>query len=190
MDNIFTKIEEDLFFDESIIFDKEKIKGHILDYIVKEINTKPEKERGFFFEEIVYDFFDYKRIPILKTKKTRDFGIDGVITLKLDIIGDIKIGIQTKYKIIDSKDIDSFLISLKNAELQLGTIICKDSRRLDKYNLNSRIKSILFSKGIETKEKLINKDVDINPVFILKTDDLIEMVASEIRAVATGIYKR
>lgn len=97
---------------------------------------------------------------------------------------------QIKYKLIDSTDIDLFLSSLKNSELQLGVIVCKDSRKLNKYELNSKIKAILFSKGINIKEKLIKENVDINPVFILKFNEVIDIVVSQIRAFVTAVYKK
>lgn len=190
MINIFSEIEDNIFSDEDIMFDEDKIKKYILDFIASKLNSKLEKERPFYFEEIVYDFFDYRKIDLTKTKKTRDFGVDGIIKLKLDVLGNINLGVQIKYKTIDSNDIDMFLSALKNAELQLGVIVCKDSRRLKKYELNSKIKAILLSKGIKIKEKLIKESIDINPVFILKLDDIIEIVSLEIRAVVSAIYKK
>src|SRR3989344_3198470 len=118
MDNLFYKIEEEVFFREDIIYDEEKIKEFIIDYIKKKLNEKIDKEKPFYFEEIVYDFFDYINIGLLKSKKTRDFGIDGIIKLNLQLIGEVNLGVQIKYKLIDSTDIDSFLSSLRNAELQ------------------------------------------------------------------------
>jgi len=190
MVNIFSEIEDDVLFNESIMFDENKIKEYILNFVVNRLNSKPEKERPFFFEEIVYDFFDYRRIDLTKTKKTRDLGIDGIIKLKLDMLGNINLGVQIKYKLIDSNDVDLFLSALKNAELQLGVIVCKDSRKLEKYELNSKIKAILLSKGIKIKEKLIKENIDINPVFILKLNDIIEIVALEMRAVVSAVYKQ
>ena len=189
MANLFFEIEDKLFFDESIIFDEEKIKQFILDFISKKISEKQENERAFFFEEIVYDFFDYMHIDLIKTKKTRDFGVDGIIKLKLELLGSLDIGLQIKYKLIDSNDVDLFLSALKNSELQLGVIVCKDSRNLQKYELNSKIKAILLSRGVNIKERIINEKVDINPVFILKFNEIIEIVAAQIRAVVRGVYK-
>ncbi len=190
MVNIFSEIEDEIFFNESIIFEKDKIKNYILDFIANRLNSKPEKGRPFFFEEIVYDFFDYRKIDLTKTRKTRDLGIDGIIKLKLDILGSINLGVQIKYKLIDSNDVDLFLSALKNAELQLGVIVCKDSRKLEKYELNSKIKAILLSKGIKIKERLIKENININPVFILKLNDIVEIVASEMRAVIESVYKK
>ena len=149
-----------------------------------------ETKKGFLFEEIVYDFFDYMNIGLLRSKKTRDFGIDGILKLNLQLVGEVNLGVQIKYKLIDSTDIDSFLSSLRNAELQLGVIVCKNSRNLEKYELNSRIKAILFSRGILLKERLIKDKIDINPVFVLKFDDLLNVVANNVRGVVKSIYKK
>ena len=149
-----------------------------------------EVNSPFFFEEIIYDFFDYRKIKLIRTKKTRDFGIDGIITLETELLGKVNLGLQIKYKLIDSNDIDMFLSAIKNAELQLGVIVCKDSRKLEKYELNSKIKAILLSKGIQIKERLIKEEVDINPVFILKLNDLIDVAASDMRSFVKAVYKK
>lgn len=190
MVNIFSEIENDLIFNESIIFDEDKIRDYILNYLVDKLNLKQENEKPFYFEEIIYDFFDYLKIELIKTKKTRDFGLDGFIKLKIDLIGDINLGLQIKYKLIDSNDVDLFLSALRNAELQLGIIVCKDSRKLEKYELNEKIKAILLSKGIKVRERLIKEEININPVLILKFEDIIKIVASEIRAFIKGVYKK
>jgi len=190
MVNIFSEIEDKLFDEEEIIFDQNKIKEYTLNFILNKLNSISEKERPFVFEEIIYDFFNYMKIDIIKTKKTRDFGIDGIIKLKLDLLGDISLGLQIKHKLIDSNDIDLFLSALRNAELQLGVIICKDSRKLEKYQLNTKIKAILLSKGIKIKEKLIKEEININPVLILKLDEIIEMSSLELRSIIKAIYKK
>ncbi|MEK6926035.1 MAG: hypothetical protein AABW50_02035 [Nanoarchaeota archaeon] len=190
MDNVFFEIEDRLFFDEEIIFDEAKIKQFIFDFLLNDINSRDDKKRGFYFEEIVYNFFEYLNVPLVKTKKTRDFGIDGIIKLKLNLLGEINLGLQVKYKIIDSTDVDLFLSSLRNSELQLGAIVCRDSRKLEKYGLNSKLRAILLSKGIKVREKLIKDDINLNPVFILKFDELVEIVASQIRGVIKSIYKK
>lgn len=190
MVNFFSEIEDELFFNEEIIFDEVKIREFASSFILNKLNEKNEVERPFYFEEVIYDFFEYLNIQLIRTKKTRDFGIDGFIKLKVGFLGDIDIGLQIKYKLIDSNDIDLFLSALKNAELQLGVIVCKDSRRLEKYELNSKIKAILLSKGIKIREKLIKEEININPVFVLKFEDILDIVASEIRAVVRAIYKK
>ncbi|MEK6918201.1 MAG: restriction endonuclease [Nanoarchaeota archaeon] len=190
MANIFSEIENEIFFDENIIFDKVKIKNYVFNFISERLEKKTEKERPFYFEEIIYDFFDYFNISIIKTKKTRDFGIDGVIKLKLDLLGEIDIGLQIKYKTIGSNDIDVFLSSLRNSELQLGVIVCKESRKLQKYELNTKIKAILLSKGINVKEKILKDIVNINPVFVLKLNEIVELVSSNIRSFVMGVYKK
>lgn len=189
MVNIFSEIEDNIILDESIIFEEDKIKKYIFDFIANRIALKTDREKPFLFEEVIYDFFDYKNINLIRTKKTRDLGIDGVIKLKLDLLGELNLGLQVKYRLIDSNDIDLFLSALRNAELQLGVVVCRDSRKLEKYELNSKIRAILLSKGIKIKERLIKENIDINPIFILKLNDLIEIVASEMRAEnVTGAY--
>ncbi|MDD5700383.1 MAG: restriction endonuclease [Candidatus Nanoarchaeia archaeon] len=190
MANIFSEIEGEIFLDDCIPLDEGKIREFILKFLTEKINSKAEKEQPFFFEDIVFDFFSYRNIKATRSKKTRDMGIDGIITLNLDVLGNVNLGLQIKHKIINSNDIDLFLASLKNAELQLGVIVCKDSRKLEKYELNSKLRAILLSKGIIVKERLIKEKVDINPIVVLKMSDLIELVASEMRAVAKGIYKQ
>ena len=188
MVNIFSEIEELIFLDEKIIFDKNKIKKEIEDSITKKLNSSTKQH--FTFEEIVYDFFEYINIPLIKTKKTRDSGLDGIIKLRIDVIGEINTGLQIKYKTIDSTDIDSFLSALRLAELQIGIITCKDSRELQKYSLNSKLKTILLSRGITSKENLINEKIDINPVSIIKFDDMLNIVTSKIRDFVKAIYKQ
>lgn len=190
MVNAFSEGEDRIFYNESIIFDEEKIKKSVLKDLTDKLNVKPTNERAFFFEEVMYDFFEYIGIDLIKTKKTRDFGIDGVIKIKLDLFGDVDLGLQIKYKLIDSTDIDLFLTATKNAELQLGVIVCKDSRQLQKYELNSKIKAILLSKGIKVKDKIIKENININPVFILKMGDITEIVTSKIRGTIKTIYKK
>ncbi|MEK6885837.1 MAG: restriction endonuclease [Nanoarchaeota archaeon] len=190
MANIFYEVEDNLFSNEEIIFDENKIKDYMLSFIYNHLNSFEEKEKPFAFENIVYDFFIYMKIPLVKTKKTRDLGIDGIIKLNLNLLGEINLGLQIKNKLIDSNDIDLFLSALKNSELQLGVMICKDSRRLDKYELNSKIRAILLSKGILLRERLIKENININPVFILKLEDIIEIVSSEMRSAIRAIYKK
>ena len=190
MANVFSEIEDEIFFNEKIIFDENKIKEFIFSYLINRLDSKKDKEKPFYFEQIIYDFFDYFNIHLIKTKKTRDFGIDGLVKLKLEILGEIDLGLQIKYKLIDSNDVDLFLSALRNSELQLGIIVCKDSRRLEKYELNNKIKAILFSKGIILKEKLIKESIDVNPVFVLKLDEITSIIASNIRAAVKAIYKK
>lgn len=188
MDNLFFKIEEEVIFDESICFEEEKIKNFILEKMKKRIENSESK--GFAFEEVVYNFFEYMNIPLIKTSKTRDKGLDGFVNFNAGFLGEIKLGLQIKYSLIDSNDVDLFLSALKNAELQLGVIVCKDSRNLINYELNSKIKSILISRGISVKEKLLNEKVDINPVFVLKLNELVEIVSSQMRSFVKSVYKK
>jgi len=190
MSNIFPQIEDYIFSNEEIMFDENKIKTYVTNTLISKLKSSPEKQRHFLFEKIIYDFFRYINIPIITTKKTRDFGIDGVIKLNLELLGNIDLGLQIKHKLIDSTDVDLFLSALKNSELQLGLIVCKDSRNLKKYELNSKIKAILLSKGIKIKERIIQQNININPVFILKMDEIIEITTHKIRGVIQMVYKK
>lgn len=190
MVNTFSEIEDMLFYKEEVIFDFDKIKESIYTLVEEKIKNEAENKRGFLFEQIICDFFDYLNIETVRIGKTRDFGLDGIIKLKLDVLGDVDLGLQIKYKLIDSTDIDSFLSNLRNAELQLGVIVCKDSRELQKYDLNSRIKAILFAKGIKIKEKAIGENININPIFILRMNDVVEMSARKFRNLVEAVYKR
>ncbi len=188
MSNLFSEIESDIIFDELICFNENFIK----DFIIKKIAETIEKSenKGFRFEEVVYDFFEYMNLNLIKTPKTRDHGIDGFVDINVGFLGKVKLGLQIKYQTVDSATIDSFLAALRNAELQLGIVVCKDSRTLANYELNSKIKSILLSRGISVREKLLNEKVDINPVFVLKLGELAEIAASQIRAFAKAVYKK
>lgn len=183
-------MEDHVLFNENIMYDKKIIKDYVKNFIIENLNKQSEKERPFVFEEIIYSFFEYMKIDIIKTKKTRDFGIDGIVKLKLDLLGEINLGIQIKYKTIDSNDIDLFLSALRNAELQIGVIIPKETRRLDKYQLDTKIKAILLSKGIKIKEKIIKEDININPVFILKLEEIIDIATDNMRNLVSMIYKK
>ncbi len=189
MANIFSKIEGEIFLNEEIIFDKSRIKEEVEKKITKELNFNKASQH-FTFEEIIYDFLEYINVPLIKTKKTRDSGLDGIIKIKTNLIGEISAGLQIKHKIIDSTDIDSFISALKLSELQLGIITCKESRELKKYDLNSKLKTILLSRGITPKENLINEKIDINPISIIKFDDILNTVASEIRNFVRATYKK
>ena len=189
MNNIFSEIEDKIFFDESIIFDEAKINQFVTNFLINKLNSEEPKKRGFYFEGIILDFFEYINLETIQTKKTRDFGIDGIVKIQIGIFGEINLGIQIKNKLIDSTDIDSFIANLKNCELQLRVIVCRDSRNLSKYELNNKLKAILLSRGIELKQK-ITSDININPVFVLKLDEIIEIIASNIRSVVKAIYKK
>ncbi|MFH1710905.1 MAG: restriction endonuclease [Nanoarchaeota archaeon] len=188
--NFFFDIESEITFRDDLMFDKAKIEFYILNSIISKLKSAAKNKVGFCFEEVVCDFFEYRRIPLIKTKKTRDFGIDGIITLDAGIFGKINLGLQAKYSLIDSNDVDIFFSALRHAELQLGVIVCKDSRRLEKYELNSKLKAILLSKGINVKERLINQKVDVNPVIILKMEDIVKIVALDIRSFVASVYKQ
>ena len=188
MNNLFSELEEKITFREDICFDEKKIQEFILEEIKRKLEAS--KNKGFAFEEIVYNFLEYMNIPLIKTPKTRDGGFDGFVNFNVGFLDEIKLGLQIKYSLIDSTDIDSFLTALKNAELQLGVVVCKDSRNLSKYELNSKIKSILLSRGISLKEKLLSEKIDINPVFVLKLNEIVEIISSQIRAFIKSVYKK
>lgn len=190
MVNIFSEIEDELFYKEEIIFDIDKIRQFIFKFIEERIEKEEDAKRGFLFEQIICDFFDYLGVEVVRTGKTRDFGLDGIVKLKLDVLGEVDLGLQIKHKLIDSNDVDMFLASLRNAELWLGVIVCKDSRQLQKYELNSKIRAILFVKGIKIKERIIRENININPIFVLKMDDIVEMSARKFRNVVEAVYKR
>jgi len=190
MDNLFSKFEEEIFDKEEIIFSEEKIKIALAQFTADKLSKIPDKEKGFYFQDIIYNFFEYTNIPLIKAGKTRDSGLDGVIKIKAELIGELDLGLQIKYKLIDSTDVDLFLSALKNSELQLGLIICKDSRNLNKYELNSKLKAILLSKGINLKERIIKNKIDINPVLIIKFDEILDIIASQIRSFIKGVYKK
>jgi len=190
MTNTIKEISEKILDNENIIFDENLIKEELKKEIANRLFTSEEIKRPFLFEQIIFDFFEYVNVPLIKTKKTRDSGIDGIIKINVKFLGEMNIGLQIKYKLIDSNDVDIFIASLKNAELQLGLIVCKESRELHKYSLNSKIKAILLSKGLAQEEDLIKDKISINPINILKLNDIIEMIALDIRNVARGIYKK
>ena len=151
MINIFYKIEEVILEKDDIIFDENLIEDYILKAIVQKMGEVDGAKRGFYFEKIIYDFFEYMNISLIKTPKTRDFGIDGIIKMNLQLFGEVNLGVSIKYSLIDFGDVDMFLTALRNSELNLGVVVCKDSRNLEKYEFNSKIKAILFSRGIFIK---------------------------------------
>src|SRR3989338_6031230 len=53
MTNLFSEIEEQVIFNEEIMFDESKIKEFILNYITNKLIIKLEKERPFYFEQII-----------------------------------------------------------------------------------------------------------------------------------------
>jgi len=191
-DSIFEEIEQEIFnqINEELLFDEKKIKEFIANNLSKRLQEQNERQQPFLFEKIIFDFFRYMKIELTESKKTRDFGIDGIVKMNVGLFGEVNLGLQIKYKTIDSTEVDSFLSALKMSELQLGAIICKDSRELTKYELNSKLKAILFSRGISLRERLIKDKININPVFVLTFEEVISIVASNIRAFIKAVYKR
>src|SRR3989344_915642 len=189
-DSIFEEIEQEIFnqINEELLFDEKKIKEFIANNLSKRLQEQNERQQPFLFEKIIFDFFRYMKIELTESKKTRDFGIDGIVKMNVGLFGEVNLGLQIKYKTIDSTEVDSFLSALKMSELQLGAIICKDSRELTKYELNSKLKAILFSRGISLRERLIKDKININPVFVLTFEEVISIVASNIRAFIKAVY--
>jgi len=186
--NFFKEIEKRILYeDEEILFDDKKIREISEKLIIDKINKIDENKKGLFFEEIICDFFEYKNFEIFRTKKTRDFGLDGLIELKIEPFGNLKLGLQIKYKKVGSEDIDLLINALNFAEIKMGVLVCKDSGRLDKYNLSSKLKAMLIGKEnkIEIKENL-----DINPVFILKFSDILDIFSQSVRDVVRSVYKK
>lgn len=188
--NFFKKFEEDVLWQkEDTLFDADRIKSYTRKYVLDKIQDKKEKERGFFFEGIVCDFFEYLGYRVTRTKKTRDMGLDGIVDVNIMPLGEVKLGIQAKWRKIGSRDVDGFIQSLENAEIKLGVIACRDSTRLQKYTLSAKIRSILLFRDIEAKVKDI-PDIGIEPVFILKLDDIVEVTSKKIRDIVSSTYKR
>lgn len=186
--NFFKEIERRILnSDEEILFDYNKIRELSEKLILDEINKIEEPKRGLFFEEIMIDFFEYKLFKIFRTKKTRDFGLDGLIEIDIEPFGTLKLGLQIKYKKIESKDVDLLINALNFAEIKIGVLVCKDAGRLDKYTISSKLKAMLISK----ENKLsIKEDLSINPVFILKFSDILDIFSHEVRGVVEMIYKK
>ena len=186
--NFFKEIEEKILYeDEEILFNDKKIREIAEKIILNKINEFEERKRGLFFEEIILDFFEYKNFKIFRTKKTRDFGLDGLIKIDIEPFGNLKLGLQVKYKKIDSKDVDLLVNALNFAEIKVGVLVCKDAGRLDKYNISSKLKAMLIGK----ENKLnIKEDFNINPVFILKFDDILDIFSHNIRGVVEMFYKK
>ena len=186
--NFFKEIEKKILYeDEEILFDNEKVREIAEKIVLTKINDVDEKKRGLFFEEIILDFFEYKNFKIFRTKKTRDFGLDGLIEIEIEPFGHLKLGLQVKYKRIDSKDVDLLISALNFAEIKVSVLVCKDFGRLDKYNLSSKLKAMLIGK--ENKID-IKEDLNINPVFILKFNDILDIFSSSVRDVVRSVYKK
>lgn len=187
-ENFFKKIEFELTdAPEQVLFSEKKIRALAEKLVLREINKKPVKQRPAFFEKIICDFFIFRNFKLIKTKKTRDLGLDALIKTRLEPFGELSLGLQIKYKKIGSIDVDLFLRSLDFADLKLGALVCKDSRRLDKYTLSAKLKAMLFGLG---EEASLKKRIDLKPVFILKFSDILDVFTGEIRLRMKGIYKR
>lgn len=185
----FRDLEERVLWRDDIIFDIEKIKAFSMDYALKEIQGRTMQERGFFFEELSRDFFRYLGFMVESTKRTRDLGIDGIVRMKLEPLGQLELGLQAKWKKIGSEDLDSFLQALQFAEIKLGVLTCKDSRDMQKYTMSSKIKALLLKYGRDKEIENV-PDLDMKPVFILKFEDLIDIFSKRVRSVVSAVYKR
>ena len=56
MNNLFSELEEKITFREDICFDEKKIQEFILEEIKRKLEAS--KNKGFAFEEIVYNFLN------------------------------------------------------------------------------------------------------------------------------------
>ncbi len=190
MDNFFKQVEEEVLWqDDNILFNTDEITKYSKQYVLERINEKEEGRRGFFFEEVVCDFFEYVGYDVVRSKKTRDHGLDGVVETDVPPLGKLKLGLQAKWKMVDSTDVDQLLQALENAEIRLGVLVCRESSRLDKYKLTSKVKAILFFHNMESEVKDL-PDLDVNPAFIMKFDELIKVSSEKIRGMVKATYKR
>jgi len=186
--NFFRRIEEEILMeDEEILFSNKEIRKLSEEIILNEFKKIEERKRALFFEEIICDFFEYQYFKIFRTKKTRDFGLDGLIEIEIEPFGNLKMGLQVKYKNVNSNDVDSFLQALNFAEIKVGVLVCKDSGRFDKYKISSKLKAMLIDKKIDIK---IKEDFNINPVFILKFSDILDIFSHNVRNVVESVYKK
>ncbi len=186
--NLFRQLEEEILDRaEGEIFNHQKICAIAKEFFSKKIaNAKNDSERGFIFQDIVCDFFEYKNFKIHRTKKTKDFGIDGVIEAEIRPFGILRMGLQVKYKRINSADLDSFLQALDFAEIKVGVIACKDSARLQKNSAKAKFKAMLLGRT----EKIPKfEDFGLQQVFVLKFAEIICLFAEETMLVIKGIYK-
>lgn len=172
---------------ENILFDEKKIKKIAKKELEKAMENQPKTKNGLFFEEIICDFFEFLGFEVIRTKKTRDLGIDGIIKTKLQPFGLLELGLQVKYKTIDSSDVDSFVQALNFAEIRIGVIVCKKAKRLDKYTLSSKMKAILLGAKNEVR---INKRIDLKPVFVMSLRETIDVFSQHLRDVVKSVYKR
>lgn len=187
-ENLFLTVESELLeLADKESFSKSKIETFLKSRFIEKINSgKTPSEKGFIFERLVCDFFEYKSFKVLRTKKTCDFGIDGIIEVKLSPFGTLRLGLQVKYKKISAKDFDVFVQSLNFAEIKIGVLVCKDSAKIQRNSLNSKVKAILSTKG-GNLPKL--PDFELNQAFILKAKDIIELAAEQAFFTVKSIYK-
>ncbi|MBU1120333.1 restriction endonuclease [Candidatus Micrarchaeota archaeon] len=189
LNNFFVSLEKTIVDQpEKTIFSEKKIMEFSENYIQMELKKISPNKRGWFFQKIVCDFFRFKRFRVIECKKTRDLGIDAVIKKKFDILGDLQLGLQIKYKKIGAADIDSFIQALDFAEIRLGVIACKESSRLDKYTLSSKMKALLL--GLPGKKIKIKERIQLKPVFVITLNEIIKLISSDARLMVRSIYKR
>jgi len=187
-ENFFKGLESEILnLDESILFSEKKIRGAVEKAVLGKLNSVAASRRGFLFEAIVCDFFENHGFEVVRSKKTRDLGIDALVSTELQPFGKLSLGVQAKYKRISSKDVDLFLQALRFSEIALGVVVCKEAGRLDKYTLSSKLRGLLFGLG---KKADLGERIDLNPVFVLKFSELINIFAKKVRSIVKGIYKR
>ena len=172
---------------DSVLFDEKKIKEMARNHVEKSIEKQAKTERGLFFEKIVLDFFDFLGFKVTRTKKTRDLGIDGIIKTELPPFGLLRMGLQVKYKEIDSSDIDAFIQALNFAEIRVGVVACRKAGRLDKYTISTKVKALLL--GSENNMR-IGKRIDLKPVFVMNLNEIIGIFSQHTRDVVKSVYKR
>ncbi len=191
MDNFFDSLEKKILLsDEEVLFNIEKIKEYSRNYLLDNIEEKPKNERGFYFEEIVCDLFRYLNFKVIQTKKTRDFGLDGIIETELEPFGKLKLGLQVKWKKINASDVDLFIQALNFAEIRLGILLCKTTGDIKKYKLSSKIKAILSSFDNDVKNDPNISELYLEPIFILKFDDIVDIFSQRVRNLVSAVYKR
>jgi len=191
LDNFFDSLEKKILLsDEEVLFNIEKIKEYSRNYLLDNIEEKPKNERGFYFEEIVCDLFRYLNFKVIQTKKTRDFGLDGIIETELEPFGKLKLGLQVKWKKINASDVDLFIQALNFAEIRLGILLCKTTGDIKKYKLSSKIKAILSSFDNDVKNDPNISELYLEPIFILKFDDIVDIFSQRVRNLVSAVYKR
>lgn len=186
--NLFRQIEEiAIDLAENTRLNREIIRQLAEKSVLERISSKKTNpEKGIAFQEIVCDFFEYRNFKVFRQKKTRDLGIDGIIESKLAPFGVLRIGLQAKFKKIGSADVDSFIQALNFAEIKLGVLVCKDSTRISRTFLSSKLDAILLGSG--KKPPKVGR-IELQPVFVMKFGELLDSFTEEAVSAVNSIYK-